>query len=107
MGVDDQQTGLRVGMNTRMDIVIAQKENVFGVPYDAVHTAEDGSSFIIVVEPLQNEKGENFVTRYIPVTTGMETDFYMEVISDQLSEGLQIVATGELIAEGTAVQVAK
>ena len=107
VGVDDQQTGLRVGMNTRMDIVVAQKENVFGVPYDAVHTAEDGSSFIIVVEPLQNEKGESFVTRYIPVTTGMETDFYMEVISDQLSEGLQIVATGELIAEGTAVQVAK
>ena len=107
VGVDDQQTGLRVGMNARMDIVVAQKENVFGVPYDAVHTAEDGSSFIIVVEPLQNEKGENFVTRYIPVTTGMETDFYMEVISDQLSEGLQIVATGELIAEGTAVQVAK
>ena len=107
VGVDDQETGLRVGMNARMDIVIAQKENVFGVPYDAVHTAEDGSSFIIVVEPLQNEKGESFVTRYIPVTTGMETDFYMEVISDQLSEGLQIVATGELIAEGTAVQVAK
>ena len=107
VGVDDQETGLRVGMNARMDIVVAQKENVFGVPYDAVHTAEDGSSFIIVVEPLQNEKGESFVTRYIPVTTGMETDFYMEVISDQLSEGLQIVATGELIAEGTAVQVAK
>lgn len=101
--VDEQDTGLRVGMNTRMEIVLESKENAFGVPYDAIHTAEDGSSFIIAVA--EDEKG-NMVTRYITVTEGMETDFYVEVLSDELTEGLRIVATSDLIPEGTVVQVA-
>ena len=53
----------------------------------------------------QDEKG-NMVTRYITVTEGMETDFYVEVLSDELTEGLRIVATSDLIPEGTVVQVA-
>ena len=44
--------------------------------------------------------------RYITVTEGMETDFYVEVLSDELTEGLRIVATSDLIPEGTVVQVA-
>ena len=99
--VDEQDTGLRVGMNTRMEIVLESKEDTFGIPYDAVHTADDGSSFVIAVV---EENGQQ-ITRYIPVTTGMETDFYIEILSDELTQGLRIIATGDLIPEGTAVQV--
>ena len=99
--VDEQNTGLRVGMNTRMEIVLESKEDTFGIPYDAVHTADDGSSFVIAVV---EENGQQ-ITRYIPVSTGMETDFYIEILSDELTEGLRIIASGDLIPEGTAVQV--
>lgn len=98
---------LRVGMNTRMDIVLEEKENVFRVPFDAVHVAEDESFYITVVIP--NESGEKnaapFVTKNIPVTTGMETDFYVEILSDELEEGMQIIPSGDVYAEGTPVQV--
>lgn len=98
---------LRVGMNTRMDIVLEEKENVFRVPFDAVHTAEDESFYITAVVP--NESGEKnaapFVTKNIPVTTGMETDFYVEILSDELEEGMQIIPSGDVYAEGTPVQV--
>lgn len=99
--VDEQDTGLRVGMNTRMEIVLESKEDTFGIPYDAVHTAEDGSSFVVAVV---EENGQQ-ITRYIPVSTGMETDFYIEILSDELTEGLRIIASGDLLPEGTAVQV--
>ena len=98
---------LRVGMNTRMDIVLEEKENVFRVPFDAVHTAEDESLYITAVVP--NESGEKnaapYVTKNIPVTTGMETDFYVEILSDELEEGMQIIPSGDEYAEGTPVQV--
>ena len=98
---------LRVGMNTRMDIILEEKENVFSVPFDALHTAEDGSNYIIsVVANESEEKGAlPFVTKNIPVTTGLETDFYVEIISDQLTEGMQIIPTNDEYAEGTPVQV--
>lgn len=98
---------LRVGMNTRMDIILEEKENVFRVPFDAVHAAEDGSFYIISLIPNESqEKGAlPFVTKNIPVTTGLETDFYVEIISDQLTEGMQIIPSGDEYAEGTPVQV--
>ena len=39
------------------------------------------------------------------MTTGLETDFYIEIISDQLTEGMQIIPTSDEYAEGTPVQV--
>lgn len=98
---------LRVGMNTRMDIVLEEKENVFRVPFEALHTAEDGSYYITSVIPneSQEKNAAPFVTKNIPVTTGMETDFYVEILSDQLEEGMQIIPTSDEYAEGTPVQV--
>ena len=98
---------LRVGMNTRMDIILEEKENVFSVPFDALHTAEDGSNYIIsvVANESQEKNALPYITKNIPVTTGLETDFYIEIISDQLTEGMQIIPTSDEYAEGTPVQV--
>ncbi|MFR8230703.1 MAG: efflux RND transporter periplasmic adaptor subunit, partial [Anaeromassilibacillus sp.] len=48
--VSSKETGLRIGMTARADIVTEQKENVFAVPYDAISTAADGSSVVYTVK---------------------------------------------------------
>ncbi|MFD3259567.1 efflux RND transporter periplasmic adaptor subunit [Paenibacillus lentus] len=83
-----QNTELRIGMNARLLIIIDKKENVLSLPYDAVGRNEQGDKVVYALE--QNSQNK-YVAKEIKVTTGLETDFRVEVISDQLSAGMKII----------------
>lgn len=91
--------GLRIGMNTRINILLDQKEDVFGVPFDSVVTDENGSYLFTVTT---NEKGQS-VAKKVPVTTGLESDFYLEVSGEGLSEGMVIITTPAGLMDGSPV----
>ena len=74
--------GLLIGMNAKAEVIISQKDNIFVVPIDAVGINENGEKVIYV------QNGEDF--RPVMVETGMETDYYIQVISDQLQEGMVV-----------------
>ena len=108
---------LKPGMTATVEIVIASKKDIFVVPIDAVEIKPDGTKVVHVFEPgastfiMRSVDGneipdrggatdrgpdapeeEGWSQREIVVETGMETDFYTEIISDELSEGMLIVA---------------
>jgi len=83
---------LKPGMTATVEIVIASKRDVFAVPIDAVMTKPDGTKSVFVFEPGFDPMGGGGVQREIKVQTGMETDFYVEIISDELKEGMLIVS---------------
>ena len=74
--------GLLIGMNAAAEVVITQVTDAYVVPFDAVGTNENGEKVVYV----QN----NGEFTPVVVTTGMETDYYIEITSDQLSEGMVI-----------------
>lgn len=92
--VTSQNTGLKIGMNARVDIILDQKDNVLAVPYDAV--IENAAGEKVVYSAVQGEKG-SMTYQEIPVITGMETDFYIEVSSKDLKEGMLIVTNPDAI----------
>lgn len=73
---------IKLGMTAKCSIVKKEALDVYAVPYDAVHR-ENGESYILVKD------GDS--TSKVTVTTGMETDYYIEVQGDDLQEGLQVV----------------
>lgn len=91
---------LRVGMNVRVSIVTEQKDKVFFVPFDAVATDEEGNSILYTIET--DAEGISHA-KSIPVTTGMETDFYIEVSGTGLKEGLPIISDASTMEEGLQV----
>lgn len=101
--LDEQDTGLRVGMNTRMTIETERKDQVWAVPFDAVTTDAQGQDIVYVART-----DENGVTTAVPVpvTTGMETDFYIEVNSDQLNAGDLIISDPGTVVPGVPITLA-
>jgi len=95
--------GLRVGMNVRLNIVTQKKENVWAVPFEAVGTDAQGQSVVYVAKP--NEEGAMIATA-VPVTTGMETDFYLEISSDGLADGDQVLSDASTVIPGMPVTLA-
>lgn len=100
--VNDADSGLRIGMNTRLTVLLEERDNVYGVPYDAVVEKADGSEVVYAVEP-SSEKEGGYVVTEVPVTTGLETDFYIEVSGDGITDGLSIVSDPQSVAPGMEV----
>lgn len=78
LDVDDPDDVLRLGMTARVEINTAEKEDALVVPIAALKTNDNGFYVLRV-----NTSGQ---TEQVPVTTGIYSDEYVEILSG-LSEG--------------------
>lgn len=91
IAVNSENDRLRIGMNARLSIITNEAENVLSVPYAAIEDREDGKSYIKVLDT------DGITEKEIVVTKGLESDYYTEVSSSELKEGMNIIvpeATG-------------
>ena len=88
----DENTGLLVGMNASVDIVLSSIDNCFTVPYDAVGTDENGS----FIYRSTGGEGVNMTFEQVYVTTGEQNDYYIEISGANLKEGDIIRASADL-----------
>lgn len=109
VSIDTPNELLRMDMTAKLSIILENKENVLTVPYEAVQEAEDGTYYIEVLreeKSIQPEAGteqaeapgmaeENAFregkTERITVEKGIESDYYIEVIGDSLTEGMEVI----------------
>lgn len=80
----ENNKNLRIGMTARCSIIIEEAADVFAVPYDAVYRNKNGDTVLYV------EDG-NGTRRELTVSKGMESDYYVEVMGEELKEGLQVL----------------
>lgn len=85
ISIDSHNSRLRIGMNARLSIITEEAENTLTVPYDAIEDREDGTSVIQILE----EDGETI--REIVVTKGLESDYYTEIKSEDVKEGMNVI----------------
>lgn len=88
---------LKLGLTARCSIV-EEAADVFAVPYDAISQNTSGESVINVSE------GENgsVSKKQIVVTKGMESDYYVEVQSDELTEGMKVIIPTDSTSDSTS-----
>lgn len=87
ISVDTETDRLRLDMTANLSILVQEEENAMCVPYTAVQTAEDGSTFVEVVN------GDETTTN-VPVQVVMESNYYTQISGD-LTEGqtVRLVST--------------
>ena len=89
--------GLIAGINAKAEILIAQSQDTLIVPLECLQENEDGTTSILKV----NEQNQ---IEIIEVTTGVESDISVEVFSDLLNEGDNLVVSPTPdLTEGTLV----
>ncbi len=79
ISVDTPTDRLRLDMSANLSIIIREEAEALTVPYNAVQTAEDGSTFVEVVN-------DDETTTVIPVEVIMESNYYTQIAGD-LQEG--------------------
>ena len=98
LSVDPGEGGLLVGMNGRATITTDSTEGVLAVLYSSLGYDENGAPYVMVARP---QDDGTLVVEKVPVETGVETDFEVEVISEALAEGDLILDDPTAVAEGT------
>ena len=106
VSIDTPNELLRMDMTAKLSIILESKDNILTVPYESVQEDESGKYYVeVVVETKEDsqdaaqkpEKGEmpqnlqDFNTKKIYVEKGMESDYYIEIISKEIVEGMEIV----------------
>lgn len=89
---------LKLGLTARCSIVEEEAADVFAVPYDAISQNTSGES---VINVLEGEHG-NVSKKQIVVTKGMESDYYVEVQSDELTEGMKVLIPTDSTSDSTS-----
>lgn len=74
---------LRLGMNARLSIVTNMVKDVITVPYISIHEENDKKYIEITKDNINTEK--------IYIETGIEGNYYVEVKSDNVKEGMKVV----------------
>lgn len=85
----EQNERLRLGMNAKTSIIIEEKVDVWSVPYDAVFTREDGTTYLKQVTG-KDEEG-NLIMKELDVKVGLQGTYYVEIISDLIDENTEIL----------------
>lgn len=94
---------LFLGMTARTEIITNRTDDVFSVPYDVFsqEITNLDNLFIMVAEP----DGDSYTARKIDVELGEESSYYVEIISDELEEGMFVIFDPTGIKEGKKINV--
>lgn len=87
--LNEQNERLRLGMNARTSIITEESVDVWSVPYDAVYTREDGTTYLEQVTG-KDEEG-NLITKELDVEIGLQGNYYVEASSPLINENTEIL----------------
>ena len=103
ISIDTLNDMIRMDMTAKLSIILESKENVMTVPYESVQEDENGKDYVEVVvegegvaqDSEEKEKKPQATaeinTKKVYVEKGIESDYYIEIISNEITEGMEIV----------------
>ena len=100
--IDGEDGKILVGMSAKVTIISDRRENALTVTYDALTTDENGNDAVYIAE-----KDENGVyhAKLVTVEIGLETDYEIEIVSDQISVGTLVLTDTTMISDGDVVMI--
>lgn len=95
--VTGQNEKLIAGINAKAEILTGEAPGAFAVPMEAILDNGDGTSSVVRVK--------DGIVETVPVTLGLENDLEVQIISDMLQAGDQIIVNPAGLVDGTKVVV--
>ncbi|MBE6843278.1 MAG: HlyD family efflux transporter periplasmic adaptor subunit [Ruminococcus sp.] len=78
---------LKPNINTAVRVYTNKADELYSVAYDAIEQDENGNSYVLRAV----ENNGQFTAQKVEVQTGIESDFYVEIVSSDLKEGDLVV----------------
>lgn len=97
--IADADEKLRIGMTAKCSIILEETQDVYAVPYDAVHKNAEGKQVIYVLD----SEGK----KDVEVEKGMESDYYIEISGENLQEGMKVIIPSDSTEANSSTEETK
>ena len=102
--INDKDTKLLIGMNAKVKIILEENPDALAVPYDAITQDKDGNDIIYIAE--KSDDG-TYKAKSVKIEKGIESDYYTEIISDEVKEGDIFVLTPNIVYNGKTLNISE
>lgn len=101
--VENNDSGLLIGMNAKAKLILDEKNDVLSVPYDSILEDEEGNNYVYVAEKNTNDNG--YTAKKITVSKGIETAYFTEISSNNIKENDFVILNPSNISDGDTVKI--
>ncbi len=88
--INNPSERLRFGMSAKVTLILDEVKDALTVSESAVQEDENGDTYVEVFNGMDEETNE-IKTERIPVTYGLKTDYYVQIVGDGITEGMQVM----------------
>jgi hypothetical protein len=101
--INDMNENMKSGMSARVNIITSEKADIYTVSSESIVQNEDSKS-IYIAEKSGKEANE-YTINELPINTGLESDFSVEISGDGISEGIIIIDDPSTHKVGDKIQI--
>ncbi len=102
--LENPPNSILAGMKARLEIITAEDQNVYAVPYGAVIDDGNGKTSILVAEKASDKKPV-YTLKEIPVKTSLENELNIVIEGKGLTDGLIVITDPTDLQAGTTVHI--
>ncbi|AGF54108.1 efflux RND transporter periplasmic adaptor subunit [Clostridium saccharoperbutylacetonicum] len=101
--VNNANQNMKVGMSARVNIITSEKSDVYTVSSESI--IENGNGKSVYVAEKVGEKGNEYIVKELPISTGLESDFNVEISGEGISDGIFVINDPSTCKVGEKIQI--
>ena len=101
--INDMNENMKSGMSARVNIITSEKSDIYAVSSDSIVQNEDNK--VIYVAEKSGEKPNEYIIKELPINTGLESDFNVEISGEGISDGIIIIDDPSTCKVGSKIQI--
>lgn len=101
--IDDINENIKPGMSSRVNIILDEKSDIYAVSSDSI--VQNGDVKSIYVAEKNGEKANQYIIKELPINTGIESDFNVEISGEGIADGIIIIDDPSTYKVGDKIQI--
>lgn len=101
--INNMNENMKSGMSARVNIILSEKSDIYTVSSENI-VQNEGSKSIYVAEK-SDEKANEYIIKEVPINTGLESDFNVEISGEGISDGIIIIDDPSTHTVGEKIEI--
>ncbi|KAJ49731.1 multidrug resistance efflux pump [Clostridium tetanomorphum] len=99
--INDKDHKLKIGMKAKVNIMLSEKKGVYTVPAESIINDKDNNDCLYIAD----KQGKDYIVKQIPITKGTETDLNVEILGQDLKDGIIVLNNPSDYEIGSRVKI--
>ncbi len=92
---------LKIGMKAQADIILDEKDGIYTVPIESIIKDKDDNDCLYIAQ----KQEKDYIIKQIPITKGTETDLNLEVLGQDLKDGVMVLNSPSDYEIGSKIKI--